>query len=409
MSSWYLSMVKQVEPRILKNWCQLPSSNVAASTSWTNPAVNYRHNTLCGYSREDCLIRAWSSVFQKLGLQNRCWSTWTTSQAMPLGPMMALSLWRLIALRKDKVSRKGKTKAVDLLEVNGLASSGAFGRGRGRGRTNKGKGKGKTKGKSKGEKGNQKGNAKGRKGGGRGKVVYGQCSNCLEYGHWSRDCPNMVNQVSNKQEPIPPSQTTSTTTPVAKAAPGATVRRVFQFGNAVSNPSSPTPPTSPCLCHERMVLFHDPEPAWTEIDGECDHEWVILDTGSNVRLLPPLYRADDSSILGAGSVQNNRGGTRHTTGTKKAELIAVTTGGWGSAVTTWVYCGERDVLSCVLRATLSGWLDNFQRWDKWQLESSISWEWKRYSRAIQKSLFCHQNTCAENFRCFWKYLRGNWW
>lgn len=244
---------------------------------------------------------------------------------MPLGPMMALSLWRLIALRKAKVSRRGKTKAVDLLEVNGLTSNGAFGRGRGRGRTNKGKGKGKTKRKIKRGKGQPERECQRKE---RGKVVCGQCSNCLDFGHWNRDC--MVNQVSNKQEPIPPSQTTSTTTPVAKATPGATVGRVFQFGNAVSNPSSPTPPTSPisqCLCQERMVLFHDPEPAWTEVDGECDHEWVILDSGSNVRLLPTLYRTDGSSILGAGPVQNNRGGTLHTTGTKKAELIAVTTGG----------------------------------------------------------------------------------
>ena len=89
--------------------------------------------------------------------------------------------------------------------------------------------------------------------------------------------PHMVNQVSNnKQEPIPPSPATSSTVPAAKANPGATVRRIFQFGDALSNPSSPTSPTSPtspCLSQVRMVLSHDPESTWTEVvDGECENE-----------------------------------------------------------------------------------------------------------------------------------------
>ena len=51
----------------------------------------------------------------------------------------------------------------------------------------------------KGKKGNQKGGSKGKKGSGRSKVPYGQCSNCMEFGHWSRDCPNMsVNNVAQK-------------------------------------------------------------------------------------------------------------------------------------------------------------------------------------------------------------------
>ena len=91
----------------------------------------------------------------------------------------------------------------------------------------------------KGKKGNQKGGSKGKKGSGRSKVPYGQCSNCMEFGHWSRDCPNMsVNNVaqkdSGKQALIPPSQST----PAAKST--ATMRRIFQFGGTPSNPSSPT-------------------------------------------------------------------------------------------------------------------------------------------------------------------------
>ena len=89
-------------------------------------------------------------------------------------------------IEKGKGKQKGKQKGRGSFGGE-WASSWAFGRGRGRGRTNKGKGKGKTKGKSKGKKGNQnqKGGTKGKKGGGRGKIAYGQCSNCDEFGHWS--------------------------------------------------------------------------------------------------------------------------------------------------------------------------------------------------------------------------------
>ena len=179
----------------------------------------------------------------------------------------------------------------------------------------------------KGKKGNQKGGSKGKKGSGRSKVPYGQCSNCMEFGHWSRDCPNMsVNNVaqkdSGKQEPIPPSQST----PAAKST--ATMRRIFQFGGTPSNPSSPTSPTPPCLSQVRMVLFHDPDCDWTEVNGEeGDHEWVILDSGSDVSLLPAHYQVDNSMDVGSGSLQNSHGGSLQTTGTKKAELIATTTDG----------------------------------------------------------------------------------
>jgi len=104
-------------------------------------------------------------------------------------------------------------------------------------------------------------------------VAYGQWSNCMEFGHWSRDCPNMSFNVAQKdsgrQEPIPPSQST----PAAKST--AIVRRIFQFGGTPSNPLSPTSPTSPCLSQVRMDLFHDLDCDWTEVNGEeGHHEWV---------------------------------------------------------------------------------------------------------------------------------------
>ena len=51
--------------------------------------------------------------------------------------------------------------------------------------------------------------------------------------------------------------------------------RIFQFGGTPSNPLSPTSPTSPCLSQVRMVLFHDLDCDWTEVNGEeGHHEWV---------------------------------------------------------------------------------------------------------------------------------------
>ena len=73
-----------------------------------------------------------------------------------------------------------------------------------------------------------------------------------------------------------------------------------------------------------MVLFHDPDCGWTEVNGEeGDHEWVILDSGSDVSLLPAHYQVDNSMDVGSGSL----GGSLQTTGTRKAELIAPTTDG----------------------------------------------------------------------------------
>ena len=120
-------------------------------------------------------------------------------------------------VEKGKGKSKHKGKGRGSSSGNEWVNAWMYGRGRGRGRANKGKGKGKSKGKNKGKKGNQKGgSSKGKKGGGRGKVAYGQCSNCYEFGHWSRECPNMVNQVG-KQEPVAPNQATSSTAPAAKA------------------------------------------------------------------------------------------------------------------------------------------------------------------------------------------------
>ena len=233
----------------------------------------------------------------------------------------------LVHEQKGKGKHKGKQKGKS---YGGAEWAGAWGYGRGRGRgRRKGKGKGNSKGKSKGKRG-QKGGGKGKKSGGRGKVAYGQCSVCLEYGHWSHECPNkMVNQVKqdgqNASNPMSP----SSSQPAAKASPATTVRRIFQLGSNPSSPTSPTfsptPPTSPAQI--RMVLVHDPDDDWMQVsEPQEDAEWIILDSGSDVSLLAVKFQA--SSQLPADThLQNCQGGSLRTTGIRTAQLAATTTEG----------------------------------------------------------------------------------
>ena len=228
----------------------------------------------------------------------------------------------------DMVTDKGKGKHKGKKGGKGYGggaewASWAYGRGRGRGRFNKGKGKGKQKGKSKGKKG-QKG-GKGKKGGGRGKVAYGQCAVCHEFGHWSRECPHkMVNQVKQdgSSAAASPSQSSQANNPsTSKANP--TVRRVFQLGGL---PSSPTSPVSPSQV--RMVLIHDADDGWTEVAATDNSiEWVILDSGSDVSLLPSRFQPDTPSPTLPSDLQNCEGGSLQTAGTKRAELVTTTTEG----------------------------------------------------------------------------------
>ena len=102
----------------------------------------------------------------------------------------------------------------------------------------------------------------------------------------------MVNEVTGRQEPLAPNTTSSPTQPTAKAASNQVVRRIFQFGSA---PSSPSFPTSPAISYVRMVLVHDIDEGWTHMSsGDDDGEWVTLDSGSDVSLLPARFQADSS-------------------------------------------------------------------------------------------------------------------
>ena len=226
----------------------------------------------------------------------------------------------------------------------------SFGRGRGkdggRGKGYKGRGKGKKGGKSKGKSKGKKGGKKG----GKMRVGENQCAICFEYGHWSRECPNkMVNQVQNdyhadRQPPPPPSTTnpfqgynqnqpmssaparsSNSSCPPSTAA-SSTVRRIFNLG-------MPSLSSSASSSHEvRVVLEELPEECPHVVEGEVqvaedgnaevDEDWIILDSGSDVSLLPNKFQPDlhDSHQH---NLRNCQGGSLKTTGSKNAELVVV--------------------------------------------------------------------------------------
>ena len=95
---------------------------------------------------------------------------------------------------KGKGKQKGKQKRKGWWQFpyGGRGGGQPKGKGRGfKGGKSKGKNKGKQYGKSKGK---QKGKQGGKKGG--GDVGQNQCRVCFGYGHWSRDCPQRVQQVT---------------------------------------------------------------------------------------------------------------------------------------------------------------------------------------------------------------------
>ena len=77
-----------------------------------------------------------------------------------------------------------------------------------------------------------------------------------------------------------------------------------------------------------MVLLQDLDNGWMQVSNEPEEgEWVILDSGSDVSLLPSRFQPDNAASLSPGTLQNCQGGSLKTTGVKKAELVAITTNG----------------------------------------------------------------------------------
>ena len=228
------------------------------------------------------------------------------------------------------------------------AGRGFGGRGRGQGKGKKGKGRGNA---NKG-KGKQKGKKEGGKTKDKGKVGQNQCKLCFACGHWSGECPNKmdVNYVAQGQQNSngfeatmnPAGQHTGTASssttyvqqpPVQpQASTKGIVRRIFHI-----NPSSPSSPTSPISSgsqkHVRMVLleevpeeFESMELVTQRVETQDGEEWIILDSGSDVSLLPSRFSADHGTQSNH-SLRNCQGGALRTRGTRNADLEVRSTEG----------------------------------------------------------------------------------
>ncbi len=256
---------------------------------------------------------------------------------------------------KEKGKYKGKGKGAEWISAWGYL------RGKGRGRGFKGKGK--DKGKQKGKKGKSKGKNKG-KNKSKGKLGQNQCSERLQFDHGARDCPNKmrVNQVeqndqgqqqqSNEgghaQAQFPGGQRGPCSSTAASSS-NPTVRRVFNIG-------------MPSLSSESMasgsvrVIFEDiieeiiEENVVNNIEeknGEnMKEEVVILDSGSDVSLLPRRHQRNlDESTLGC-RLQNCQGGAVEVSGVKHAELHVRDGEGQGVVPQHRFIVG--DVQSCIM-------------------------------------------------------------
>ena len=211
-----------------------------------------------------------------------------------------------------------------------------FGRGRGqKGKGKKGRGRGSGKGKNKGKKG-----AKG-KNNQKGKTGPNQCKLCHGYGHWSNECPYKmdVNNVQEQQYLVPSGAgnaqsnssagnraTASSTAYVpnhgAQASKSSqTVRRIFHITPSTSSPSPPS--------NVRMVsveeIFDETEVEIIQdvqrVQGE-EEEWIILDSGSDVSLLPSRY-ATNTKRQRNHQLTDCQGGTLRTRGTRQTDLQVV--------------------------------------------------------------------------------------
>ena len=278
----------------------------------------------------------------------------------------------------DRVMKgKGKGKKGKSKGSSWWNSSWSFG-GRGRGAGGRGRkgGKGKGRGKGKGKKGSSysKGKQKGKKGGSKNSDA---CHICGAFDHWSRECPNrmMVNyigqplgqqgEVLQVAQQVAPAQVNATPMPTSMStasstgsqatisyphsqyrssnSTGSTVRRVYNIGG-------PQPSSSSSSC--RMIRSHDiPFDGYhqwmngqLDIDGgghvflgeihkvhqplsvrpvqwpcEKSAQTIILDSGSDVSLLPKSFQVD-SKGSSKHQLQDCQGNALQVAGTKDAEI-----------------------------------------------------------------------------------------
>ena len=122
---------------------------------------------------------------------------------------------------------------------------------------------------------------------------------------------------------LPPTGSTaagSSSRPPPSSSTGSTVRRIFHIG-------SPTPSSSPSNSmyrdsSVRMVQFEEvSEEEYIHLTTEDDEdgEWVILDSGSDVRLLPNRFLADEGSDR-SHALRDCQGGSLAVMGTRFTDL-----------------------------------------------------------------------------------------
>ena len=301
----------------------------------------------------------------------------------------------------DRVEYKGKGKGK---KNKGKGSSwwnsgwsfGGRGRGSGKGRGRKG-GKGKGRGKGKGKKGSfSKGKHKGKKGGGKNSDG---CHLCGAPDHWSRECPNkMVNYVGQQQQPqigqqevhqpviqpqVTPVPTTMSTTSSTgsqgtmsypysqyRGSTTSTVRRVYNVASPQGSPSS----SPSCRMVKDLSIPFDGYHQWMDgqldIDGgghmflgeihkisqplsvrpvhwpcEKSAQVIILDSGSDVSLLPKTFQADSGGSA-QHQLQDCQGNSLQVSGTKEAEIFVDDAGGECLQLNHTFVVG--DVTSCLM-------------------------------------------------------------
>ena len=221
--------------------------------------------------------------------------------------------------------KKGKGKGSWNIPWGAGRGFGGRSGGKAKGKGKKGRGRGNNKGgKSKGKKGKSKDGQKGKAAG------HNQCKICFGYGHWSGECPQRMD-VNNVQQ-----DTSYTGSPVnnngassSSAYPQGqgeqspvqprtgTVRRIFHITPSSSYSSSPASPAS--SRHVRMVEFLDSSDEDMHVRKVTGEEWIILDSGSDVSLLPARFSVDGNTTAGT-SLRNCQGGKLKTRGTRYTDL-----------------------------------------------------------------------------------------
>ena len=213
-------------------------------------------------------------------------------------------------------SNKGKSKGKSWWSFVSYGFAGR-GRGRGKGCGNKGKGKGKHKGKSKG-----KSKDNGKKGTRKGKGVdVQQCRLCLEFGDWSTECPNrMTNQVVNNAPPAQHQQ--PQTQGQQQQGQGGAQQR--SYASSSYPPSSSTATTIRRIYGIPSIMVSGSSVRMVSENYVTDEKnMIILDSGSDVSLLPPSYGggvdgpADDAQV----QLRDCQGQELKVAGIKTASLV----------------------------------------------------------------------------------------